>query len=369
MNFEILGKNIKRLRSASKLSQKSLAVAAGISLPSVKLIESGKASPRMSTITAIATALNAALQDLFVPVRELHTVRFRSNRKMQNRESILATVARWLDDFNSLEEITGERVPFKLKNLGRRKSSGDIIKMAECCREALGLRSTEPIRDICGLLESAGIKVFPIQMGSDGFWGLSIGEEDNGPAVVVNSWERISTERKIFSAAHELAHLILHKDAFDVTRQEESEDEERQASLFASHFLMPNESFRKEWDEAFGLHPIDRVLKVKRIFHVSYKTILVRLIENGKANNSIFSEFQYRYFQRFNKKLAFKEEPQAESIEPAGLQKWDFYEDRLSRLTRKALDNNKISLARGAEILGISIDEMQDLLKNWEAVL
>jgi Zn-dependent peptidase ImmA (M78 family)/DNA-binding XRE family transcriptional regulator len=368
MNFEILGKNIRRLRNASGLSQNSLAEASGISLPTIKLIETGKASPRMNTIQAIAEALKAKLQDLFIPIRELHTVRFRSNRQMQNRENILANVARWLDDFNSLEEITGERTMFKLKDIRSQDSVKQIIKVAEHCRKLLGLRNDEPVRDICGLLESAGVKVFPIAMASDGFFGLSIGEEDKGPAVIVNSWERIPTERKIFSAAHELGHLILHKDAFDVTKCEENIEEEKQADLFAGYFLMPDEGFKKEWNETSGLNKVDRILKVKRIFHVSYKTILVRLIQQYGADDSIWQQFHIAYQQRFHRKLAFKEEPEECSPEPAGLQKWDFYEDRLSRLVRKALEMDKISLSRGAEILGISIEEVQDLLRNWETV-
>jgi hypothetical protein len=75
------------------------------------------------------------------------------------------------------------------------------------------------------------------------------------------------------------------------------------------------------------------------------------------------------YQQRYHRKLAFKEEPEECSSEPAGFQKWDFYEDRLSRLVRKALEMDKISLSRGAEILGIGIEEVQDLLRNWEAEL
>jgi Zn-dependent peptidase ImmA (M78 family) len=206
-------------------------------------------------------------------------------------------------------------------------------------------------------------------MASDGFFGLSIGEEDNGPAIVVNSWERISTERKIFSAAHELGHLLLHKDAFDVTKYEENREEERQADLFAGHFLMPDGGFKKEWNDASGLHKVDRVLKVKRIFHVSYKAILSRLIEYGRADDLVWQKFNFSYQQRFNRKLAFKEEPEGISTEPAGLQKWDFYEDRYSRLVRNALENDKISLSRGAELLRLNLDDMLELLKNWESVL
>ena len=55
--------------------------------------------------------------------------------------------------------------------------------------------------------------------------------------------------------------------------------------------------------------------------------------------------------------------------EPFGMQRFDFYEDRFKRLTREAVEKDKISLSRGAEMLRIGIEEMQDLLQNWEVIL
>ena len=370
MNLQVLALNVRRLRTAKHFGQKALADAAGLSLSAIKNIELAKSEPRMRTVQAIAWALDVKLEKLFAPVRELQTVRFRSAKRMQNRENILADVARWLDDFNYLEEVLANRVPFGLKQLEAQCSRGDVTEAAELCRKKLGLKSGEPIHDVCGLLEHAGVKVLSIPLASDGFFGLSIGEKDGGPAVVVNVWERISVERCIFSAAHELGHLMLHPNAYDVHLVKESKEEEQEADRFAGYFLLPDKGFRKEWNEAAGLHWVDRVFKVKRIFRVSYKTILFRLIEHGVADKSVWMRFQQAYQKKFGRRLPFKEEPMAlVSAEPAGLKRFDFFEDRFSRLTREAIEKDQISLSRGAEILGITIEEMQDLLQNWEAVL
>lgn len=370
MNLQILAKNVRRLRTAKRLSQSALADTAGLSLPAIKSLELAKVEPRMRTMQAIAKALDVKLNELFRPVRELRTVRFRSAKRMQNRENVLAEVARWLDDFNYLEKILAKQIPFSLKSVAAQCSRDRLAEAAWLCRKQLELKPTEPIHDICGLLEHAGVKVLTIPMASDSFFGLSVGEEDGGPAVVVNVWERISVERRIFSAAHELGHLILHPNAYDVTKIEESKDEEHEADRFAGHFLMPKEGFSKEWNEAAGLHFVDRVLKVKRIFRVSYKTILSRLLEDGVADRSIWIKFNKAYHQHFNKSLPFKEEPLGiDPAEPYGMQRFDFYEDRFRRLAREAVEKDKISLSRAAEMLRISIEEMQDLLQNYEVIL
>jgi len=57
------------------------------------------------------------------------------------------------------------------------------------------------------------------------------------------------------------------------------------------------------------------------------------------------------------------------SAEPFGLKRFDFYADRFSRLTRKAVETEQISFSRGAEILRIDTEEMYDLLNNWEVIL
>jgi len=247
MNFQVLAQNTRRLRNVRRFSQKALAELAGLSLPAVKNLERAKSEPRMSTLQAIARALDVKLQDLFLPVRELTTVRFRSGKRMQNRENIIADVSRWLDDFNYLEQILDERSPFRLKDTCNQCSRDNLVLSAQQCREKLNLRGTEPIHDICGLLEDSGVKVYSVSLASEGFFGLSVGEKDGGPAVVINVWERTSVERRIFSAAHELAHLMLHRDAYEVTEIHENKEEKREANMFAGHFLMPDEGFRKEW--------------------------------------------------------------------------------------------------------------------------
>src|SRR4029079_8029249 len=97
--------------------------------------------------------------------------------------------------------------------------------------------------------------------------------------IAVNTWDRISVERWIFTGAHELGHLVLHLGDYEVDRKEEEARQEREANLFASHFLMPPEVFRKEWSETYGMSFVARVFKVKRMFRVSYRTVLFRLAE------------------------------------------------------------------------------------------
>jgi len=54
-------------------------------------------------------------------------------------------------------------------------------------------------------------------------------------------------------------------------------------------------------------------------------------------------------------------------VEPAPMEPHDFQMDRLSRLVRKAIENEVISLSRGAEILRLPLEQMRELSASWIA--
>jgi len=373
--------NLRRLRKAKDFSQECLAEKSGLSRAAYRNIESGRSEPRVSNLQAIAAALEVPIQQLVEPVQELRSVRFRSNKKMRSREQVLVDVGRWLADFGDLEDVLDDREEYQLGEIGKkltgRRNKGEAA--AGLAREAFGLDAEEPVRDICGLLESGGIKVGELKVASHDFFGLSVAASDGGPAVVVNTWDRISVERWIFTAAHELGHLILHLSDYDVVHSDEEQAHEEEANAFAASFLMPDVSFRKEWDETYGLAFVDRVLKVKRIFRVSYRTVLHRLAADYRGPGNIWARFQMDFQHRYGRPLLRDDEPDAlaqdafrasfpedrSAGEPDSLSRTDFVQDRLSRLVRMAIEQEKISLGRGAEILSISLEDMRNLTASW----
>jgi len=373
---ESIAANVARLRLDRQLTQQQLAQKAGLSRVALGKIERGAVVPRAPTLANLAKALGVPVGELVTPVRPLETVRFRAHARVHSREQILAEVGKWLDAYAVLETELGETQPFHFaSNLGR-TIRGNPVKAARAARAAVGLGPEEPVRDICGLLEENGVKLLLLEKKSGSFFGLSVGEGDGGPAVVVNTWNRISVERWIFTAAHELGHLLLHPAQYQRDATDLPLPAEREADLFASHFLMPEAAFAKEWEETRGHPLLVRVLKVKRIFRVSYQTVLYRLVESDRETKQVWRAFQGQHRSHFGKTLRKTEEPKAleksefawnwsRAGEPAGLSQHDFVEDRLSRLVRQALEEEHISLGRAAEILGLTREAMRKQAREW----
>ena len=385
MSLETLSCNLQRLRLARGLSQDKLAQAAGISRIAYINIERRQSEPRADTLRALAKALQVRVPELLVEEPALKRVRFRSLKRLKRREQVLVEVGQKLRDFVELESQlnAAESKDFDaLRALAARARRRGIPAVASAMRSHFGLTEHEPVHDICGLLEHQGIKVLSVNIATDAFLGLSVAEEDGGPAVVVNTWERLPVEHWIFSAAHELAHLLLHLQAYSVDEESEDKDQERDADTFASHFLMPDAVFRREWDSTVGLPLFDRVLKVKRVFRVSWRTVLYRLNEDFSdpiQRKRIWIHFSKAYQKRNSKVLLKMDEPEGVGIdsyralsdlhkagpEPAGMDRHDFQSDRLWRLVRQAIMGGDITMARGAEILGIKLNDMRDLAESW----
>ncbi len=370
--------NVARLRLDRRLTQEDLATKAGLSRVAIGKIERGSVVPRARTLDALAKVLAVPVGELVTPVRPLESVRFRARTLVHAREQILAEVSKWLDAYAGLEAALDEYRPFRFEEdvSERGQDARTPIKTAQTARQAVGLGSEEPVRDICGLLEENGVKLLLLETNRDSFFGLSVGLRDHGPAVVVNTWDRISVERWIFTAAHELGHLLLHQDEYQRDATNLPTETEREADAFASEFLMPEKAFAAEWDETCGHSLLVRVLKVKRIFRVSYKTVLYRLVESDRETSDVWRAFQGQHRGHFGKTLRKTDEPEAlkksefawnwsRSGEPAGLSEHDFIEDRLSRLVRRALEEERISLGRAAEILGLTRDEMRQKAREW----
>lgn len=356
--------NIRRNMKLKGMTIKSLSEACGIGSATLSNLLNGKGYPSTRTLLSIASALEIQIECLFSEAPYLTDYRFRTKKTLTAREKaakdqLIINCAQWLKDYNYLERITGEKSQ-------EYKFSGDYSGvdpeyLAEKIRSILQVDVSEPLNDIMSLIAEAGVKVRSIPFGIMQTFGVSVGKTDGGPAVFINSAPEISIERQLFTAAHELGHLLMHQDTYSDTPALENPVEERDADNFASHLLMPEDSFARKWEEYRGYSWLETVLLVKQYFHVSYQTVLYRYaISNSLSYADLVKKFRYLYKEKYKHSLADHYEPNA--ISRIGINR----EDRFSSLVRIALEKGEISSARAAEMLGLNIYEMRDLVESWQ---
>ena len=127
-----------------------------------------------------------------------------------------------------------------------------------------------------GLLEDHGVGVLRSALASTDVDAFSVPYPDR--PVVVLSTDKNDRARSRFDAAHELGHLVLHRD--DVWGMKWVED---QAHWFAAAFLMPASDIegqlptRLDWDQFFAL---------KRHGQVSLQALLRRARDLGTISDA-----------------------------------------------------------------------------------
>ncbi|MDX9694384.1 MAG: XRE family transcriptional regulator [Bacteroidales bacterium] len=144
--------------------------------------------------------------------------------------------------------------------------------IAKYIRKQLGLTVDEPVKMINNLLESNGIIIVEFDT-TEHFDGASFVSDKGYPVIVIN--KAFSNDRKRFTLAHELGHLIMHITGnFPIPDYRNLEDE---ANNFASEFLMPKEAIKSS---LHGLR-LSHLSELKRYWLTSMASIVRRAKDLG----------------------------------------------------------------------------------------
>lgn len=143
--------------------------------------------------------------------------------------------------------------------------------IARFLRKKIGLKEIYPVENIIQLLEENGIIVVEYDSPTDKFDGVSFTTDSGVPVIVINKY--FSNDRKRFTLAHELGHLVMH--ILNDTPISEYRDKEDEANRFASEFLMPESAIL---NSLYGLK-ISDLGQLKSFWLTSMASIIYRAKE------------------------------------------------------------------------------------------
>ncbi|MET9340281.1 ImmA/IrrE family metallo-endopeptidase [Nonomuraea sp. NPDC003804] len=133
-----------------------------------------------------------------------------------------------------LDKLEGPELTFHPLPLGTSPAEA-----AEYARHELGLSPHEPATGLPVLLEHAGLLVVALPLPNIRRDAFSVWlEETHRPVLAL--LETDAGDRQLWSTAHELGHLLLHR-GVGASRELESE-----ADAFARHFLIPEAALNRE---------------------------------------------------------------------------------------------------------------------------
>ncbi|MDG0857491.1 helix-turn-helix domain-containing protein [Roseateles puraquae] len=352
----MIGNRLKRAREALGMSLRELeaAIQGQVSAQAIGKYERGEMMPGSTILLALAKALQVSPEYLLSEREiELTGVDFRKAPHAGAKEeraveaSILDQVERYLE----LEELMpgidhvwiapGEEA-FAINRIE------DAEEAAAALRRLWRL-GIDPIPFMAELLEDKGVKVIALDLpenvsGSKAF--VQRPEREDVPVIVVNQGH--NGERQRFTLAHELAHLVLRFSGLSDAEQEKAADR------FAGAFLMAKDMVLR----LLGAHrtsvSIGELAELKKLFKVSIASLVVRCSQLG-----ILSKAAYGRLWAQIRDMGWNSQA---SSEPCTLQ--PEVPQRMERLCLRAVSEGAISEARAAELLNISVRELDRRLSG-----
>ncbi|ALN77501.1 MULTISPECIES: XRE family transcriptional regulator [Staphylococcus] len=159
------------------------------------------------------------------------------------------------------------------------------------------IMDTDSNRHLLLNLEKFGVLIFEKSIDPDAD-AYSVWTNDEQPIIILGKNKNI-TARRNFDLAHELGHLLLHKDVeFVQLSRMEYKEKEKEADLFAGAFLLPEAEFKKDFSMISKVSNPDSYIVLKEKWLVSVQAMAIRA-----KHLDLLSEQQYRYFwMSINKK-------------------------------------------------------------------
>ena len=341
-----VGKRLKLARSAAGLSLRGLQakIENRVTAQVIAKYERNEAMPGSAVLIALAKALDVSVDYLLGdPDMDFEIVEHKKKAHTTKREKshIEAQALYFLERYLLVEEwlhLPSVKWHNPLKVPIRRDVS-EADHVAGILRDHWSV-GRGPIPNLVGLLEEQGIKVLAVALTN--IRGLTArvrwAEKDAVPVIVVNRKTCGACQR--FTLALQLGHMVM-----DVA---DKLDGEKAAHRFAGAFLMPAEAL---WARV-GKHRTaigwEELFELKQLFGVSVQAITYRCKDLGIFSEAVFRRLS-NDFGRFGwRRPPCREPHEEESAEPK----------RFNRLTFRALAEGVISESKAAELLGISVRDL-----------
>jgi len=319
-------------------------LAAPVSKQAINKYEKGQMKPDSSVLIALANALDMKIDYFFRPFTvEVDKVEFRKKsgftEKMAN--AVKERVREELERYLEIEQIAGSQVRFTLprkvvRTLEEAKAfAGEI-------RQILAL-GNDGISNVIEVLEDNGIKVIELAE-NKGFDGLSGFANEEIPLIVVNG--SFPTERKRFTALHELGHLLL-----DIPANISPKEIESLCNAFASEMLLPAVVLKSKLGNVRHDISLSELTDIQRQFGISVDDIMASLQELG-----VITDNRYTVFQKKNTMADFRAlvEKSRVELEKSG---------RFARMVYRALADEMISYSKAAVLLNTTVDNIRTNLQ------
>lgn len=337
----MFSKNLKYHRLKNRMSKKALAEKIDVSPMAISNYENGSRKPSMELLQKMAKVLDIRVSDFLAVRNEDLVFDHRDFRKITTlpvaqQDYVRESVEEYFNRFMTIIEILGDYVLPKAPACNALKLTCDNEVNAALLREHLNLAVDGPIDNLVEILENKGILVYVCEIDNDKFSGMN-GFVNERPYISING--NMSPERNRSTVVHELAHLM-----FDWPDDMEDAKIEELATAISGAFLFSKTDAMRELGVHRTMISKDMVL-VAREYGISMFLLAKRAELLGIITKSSAKQFYINASAQGWR----KNEPSRIEAEIPVL---------FEQLVYRAINENEISIQKGAELLKLSYDEI-----------
>jgi XRE family transcriptional regulator, fatty acid utilization regulator len=353
-----LGENIRNLRERLSLSQQALAELMGWNTHvTVSSLESGSRELKAAELVKLADCLKVDVYAVIGSSPAGSSPYFFWRGLPHDPAMASNALLKKADDYSFIERVVGAQNKFQ--NLFHYEldlqatSRAQIERWADEIRRSLDL-GRYPAQSLVKVLEeNFGVR-FILDEFQYGGSGATFSSDDLGSCIFLSSHEPFW--RQNFSLAHELFHLITWNpvlfEQINGNKDLYSKNEQN-ADFFAASLLMPLEILREEISKIIGggkeFH-LSNVFSLAHQFGVAAEAVLYRMVSAG-----------FLPFERSKSIISSEAFKDANKLQNKARQKVEI-SDRLLRLSHQALMSGKLSRAKFAKLIGVSLPYLSEYL-------
>ena len=312
-----VGSRLLEAREVRGLSQLALSEILGVSAQAVSQYEKGQTSPHPQVMEKLPAVLGVQPAFFVTPRPEQpdSTLFFRSMaRATQTVRTRAVHKYHWLTD---LVDYLGAYVDLPEVNMPECRFPDDPLQIEDEAVEqaAIDLRrqwglGSGAISNVTYLLENQGVIVSRIPLGAKTLDAFSNWRETEQRPYIVLGTEKDAAARGRLNAAHELGHMMLHRNMKqEVLRHTQAfKAMEAQAFRFAGAFLLPSETFA----ESFQIRTLTGLLSLKYKWNVSIAAMIMRARHLGLLSE----DEEKRLWRNYTRRGYRKREPLDDEIAP-----------------------------------------------------
>lgn len=290
----VIPERIKEARIYRGLTQQELADELNITRQAITKYESGICTPLLDVLLNIAKILDFPINFFYkkrMVCKEQGEVYFRSQAIPSKKKEMLeqkldylsTEVVYFIESHLNLPKVNLIDIDYKTEY-----SKEDINKIVKQLRNhwKLGIK---PINNLTYVMQENGCIIAKLSLGSEKTDGFSKWMW-NRPYTFINM-DKDAAVRARFTLAHELGHIILHR---NLKNGEDLKKREKEANYFAGEFIFPSEA---AIDEIMPI-TLDSLIPLKSKWGISIGALVIRCLDLELITDDRYSLLQKQISKR-----------------------------------------------------------------------